>query len=67
MVRMGVVEAVARGHGKSEETGLSSSRGLLLKLSGWRGGEKSCRCSGAVKCVDIRRQSSGEGGFLELN
>ena len=39
--------------------------GLLLKLSSWSAGEVSGIPSVAVKCVDIRKNTSGEGGFLD--
>ena len=41
--------------------------GLHLKLSGSSVGEESGIPSVAVKCVDIRRNTSGEGGFLDDN
>ena len=40
---------------------------LLLKLSDWSAGEESGIPSVAVKCVDIRKNTSGEGGFLDCN
>ena len=40
---------------------------LLLKLSDWSAGEVSGIPSVAVKCVDIRRNTSGEGGLLDGN
>ena len=39
--------------------------GLHLKLRDWSAGEVSGIPSGAVKCVDIRRNTSGEGDFLD--
>ena len=39
--------------------------GLLWKLFGWSAGEVSGIPSVAVKCVDIRRNISGEGGLLD--
>ena len=39
--------------------------GLHWKLSGSSAGEVSGIPSVAVKCVDIRRNTSGEGGFLD--
>ena len=49
----------------SEIPGLNPVRGLkLLFLSA---GEESGIPSVAVKCVDIRRNTSGEGGFLDDN
>ena len=40
---------------------------LQLKLSFLSAGEESGIPSVAVKCVDIRRNTSGEGGFLDQN
>ncbi len=40
--------------------------GLHWKLSCWSVGEVSGIPSVAVKCVDIRRNTSGEGGLLTM-
>ena len=40
---------------------------LHLKLHFLSGGEVSGIPSVAVKCVDIRRNTSGEGGLLDTN
>ena len=40
---------------------------LHLKLYLLSAGEESGIPSVAVKCVDIRRNTSGEGGFLDSN
>ncbi len=40
---------------------------LQLKLIFLSGGEESGIPSVAVKCVDIRRNTSGEGDFLDNN
>ena len=40
---------------------------LHLKLEALSAGEESGIPSVAVKCVDIRRNTSGEGGFLDDN
>ncbi len=40
---------------------------LKLKLIFFRDGEESGIPSVAVKCVDIRRNTSGEGDFLDNN
>ena len=40
---------------------------LHLKLVGLSAGEESGIPSVAVKCVDIRKNTSGEGGFLDCN
>ena len=45
--------------------GRGSTPGLHWKLSGWSAGEVSGIPSVAVKCVDIRRNTSGEGGLLD--
>ena len=45
--------------------GLTSE--LHLKLNLLSAGEESGIPSVAVKCVDIRRNTSGEGGFLDRN
>ena len=41
--------------------------GLHWKLSGLSAGEVSGIPSVAVKCVDIRKNTSGEGDFLDEN
>jgi hypothetical protein len=38
---------------------------LRLKLVDLRAGEESGTPCVAVKCVDIRKNTSGEGGFLD--
>ncbi len=40
---------------------------LQLKLMLLSGGEESGMASVAVKCIDIRRNTSGEGDFLDNN
>ncbi len=40
---------------------------LHSKLVNLSAGEESGIPSVAVKCVDIRRNTSGEGGFLDCN
>ncbi len=40
---------------------------LQLKLIFWSVGEESGIPSVALKCVDIRRNTSGEGDFLDNN
>ena len=40
---------------------------LQLKLIYWSVGEGSGIPSVAVECVDIRRNTGGEGGFLDHN
>ena len=46
---------------------LGSTEELRLKLEILSVGEGSGIPSVAVKCVDIRRNTSGEGGFLDDN
>ena len=55
-----------RWYGKSEVKTQGLTLGLLLKLSDWSAGEVSGIPSVAVKCVDIRRNTSGEGGLLTV-
>ena len=50
---------------KSEVKARGSTPGLLWKLLSWSAGEVSGIPSVAVKCVDIRRNTSGEGGLLD--
>ncbi len=46
---------------------LGLTKELQLKLIVLSGGEESGIPSVAVKCVDIRRNTSGEGDFLDNN
>ncbi len=46
---------------------LGSTEELQLKLYFLSAGEESGIPSVAVKCVDIRRNTSGEGDFLDCN
>ncbi len=46
---------------------MGSTHKLLLKLHPLSIGEASGIPSVAVKCVDIRRNTSGEGGLLDDN
>ena len=46
---------------------LGSTEELQLKLLFLSTGEESGIPSVAVKCVDIRRNTSGEGDFLDRN
>ena len=50
---------------KSDVKTQGSTMGLHWKLSCWSVGEVSGIPSVAVKCVDIRRNTSGEGGLLD--
>ncbi len=40
---------------------------LHIKLEGWSAGEVSGISSVAVECVDIRKNTGGEGGLLDCN
>ena len=44
-----------------------SARGVHLELIGWSTGGAGGIPGVAVKCVDIRRNTSGEGGMLDDN
>ena len=46
---------------------LRLNRSKLLKLEDLSAGEESGIPSVAVKCVDIRRNTSSEGGSLDCN
>ncbi len=50
---------------KPDEKARGSTPGLHLELCGWSVGEAGGIPSVAVKCVDIRRNTSGEGGLLD--
>ncbi len=52
---------------KSDVKSPGSTWGLHLKLGIWSAGEESGIPSVAVKCVDIRKNISGEGDFLDGN
>ena len=53
--------------GKSEVKSMGLTHELLLKLYPLSIGEAGGIPSVAVKCVDIRRNTSGEGGLLDDN
>ena len=53
--------------GKSEVKSMGLTHELLLKLFFLSIGEAGGIPSVAVKCVDIRRNTSGEGGLLGFN
>ena len=55
------------GHCKSDVKSRGSTAVLHLKLQGWSAGGESGIPSVAVKCVDIRKNTGGEGGFLDCN
>ena len=52
---------------KSDVKNMGSTHVLHLKLPALRVGEVSGIPGVAVKCVDIRRNTSGEGGLLDDN
>ena len=56
---------IRRWQGKSDVKDRGSTPGLHLKLLCWSAGEAGGIPSVAVKCVDIRRNTSGEGGLLD--
>ena len=56
---------MSRRDGKSEVKIMGLTHNLLLKLSFLRVGEVSGSPGVAVKCVDIGRNTSGEGGLLD--
>ena len=58
-MRRRVIKLVVKSLGSTEE--------LQLKLVVLSAGEVSGIPSVAVKCVDIRRNTSGEGGLLDGN
>ncbi len=56
-----------RRFGKSEVKSMVLTRELLLKLSDLSGVEVGGIPGVAVKCVEIGRNTSGEGGLLGFN
>ena len=56
-----------RRESKSEVKSMGLTHKLLLKLFFLSIGEAGGIPSVAVKCVDIRRNTSGEGGLLDDN
>ncbi len=61
------MERACRGGSKSGVKTTGSTCGLHLKLCFLSKGEADGIPSVAVKCVDIRRNTSGEGGLLDSN
>ena len=47
--------------------GRGSTSGMRVKLRGWSNGEGTGILGVAVKCVDIKKKTRGEGGFLDIN
>ena len=58
---------MCRREGKSDVKFTGSTRELRLKLFFLRVGEVTGIPGVAVKCVDIRRNTGGEGGLLDDN
>ena len=58
---------MCRRDGKSEVKIMGSTHNLLLKLSFLRVGGVNGIPSVAVKCVDLGRNTSGEGDLLDDN
>ena len=61
------MERARRRGSKSGVKSMGSTHKLHLKLFFLSDGEASGIPSVAVKCVDIRRNTSGEGGLLDIN
>ncbi len=53
--------------GKAEVKARGSTAERLWKLCNWSAGEVSGIPGVAVKCVEIRRNTGGEGGLLDSN
>ncbi len=67
VIRIDVVESEGGGEGKLDVQTQASTLSLHLKLFCLTGvGSIGIPCV-AVKCVDIRRNTSGEGGLLDSN
>ncbi len=67
VIRIYGVERAGRRGSKSDGKTMGSTCGLHLKLFFLSTGEADGIPSVAVKCVDIRRTTSGEGGLLDSN
>ncbi len=61
------MERACRRESKSDVKFQGSTLELLLKLFFLSDGEAGGIPCVAVKCVDIRRNTSGEGGLLDIN
>ncbi len=61
------MERACRRGGKSDVKSMGSTPSLHLKLLFLSAGEAIGIPCVAVKCVDIRRNTSGEGGLLDSN
>ncbi len=67
VIRIYWVERTCRREGKSDVKFQGSTLELRLKLFFLSDGEAGGIPCVAVKCVDIRRNTSGEGGLLDIN
>ena len=47
--------------------GRGSTSGVRMILFGWSNGGGTGILGVAVKCVDIKKKTRGEGGFLDIN
>ncbi len=65
VIRIDWGEREGRRRGKAGVKGRGPTPGPLWNLPGGSAGEVSGIPSVAVKCVDIRRKTSGEGGLLD--
>ncbi len=61
------MERACRRESRSDVKTMGATCGLHLKLFFLSAGEADGIPSVAVKCVDIRRNTSGEGGLLDSN
>ncbi len=67
VIRIYWVEGAGRRDCKSDVKTMGSTHSLHLKLYFLSAGEAIGIPCVAVKCVDIRRNTSGEGGLLDSN
>ncbi len=67
VVRVYRGERACQRDGKSDVKNMGSNHSLHLKRSFLSVGEAGGIPCVAVKCVDIRRNTSGEGGLLDNN
>ncbi len=67
VIRINWVERAVRRECKWDVKTMGSTHSLHLKLSVLSAGEAIGIPCVAVKCVDIRRNTSGEGGLLDSN
>ncbi len=65
VIRIYGVERGRRQRVKSEVKGQGATRELPVKLPVWSAGGAGGIPGVAVKCVDIRRSTGGEGGLLD--